>query len=175
MLSPTAHVAVEHAIATARRLGVTVCLDPNVRLRLAPAADWAIRWRVLAPLADVVLIGENEAEVLGVPGRPEWLLDNGVGTVVVKRGAQGAVEHDHSGTTETVARPVPMADPVGAGDAFAAGWISGWLDGLARADRLHRAATVAAQVVAHRGDLDGLPTRAVLDQIASSATTDVLR
>jgi 2-dehydro-3-deoxygluconokinase len=175
MLSPTAHAAVQHAIATARRLGVTVCLDPNVRLRLASAADWAVRWRELASLADVVLIGEDEADVLGVPGRPEWLLDNGVSTVVVKRGARGAVEHDQSGSTEAVARPIPLADPVGAGDAFAAGWISGWLDGLARADRLHRAGTVAAQVVAYRGDLDGLPTRAVLDQISRSAITDVLR
>jgi 2-dehydro-3-deoxygluconokinase len=60
---------------------------------------------------------------------------------------------------------VPLIDPVGAGDAFAAGWLSGWLRGVPAQRRLDEAVTVAACVVATRGDVAGLPSAAVRDAL----------
>jgi 2-dehydro-3-deoxygluconokinase len=87
------------------------------------------------------------------------LLAEGPGEVVIKRGAAGATVVSPSGTVHRHARRVPVADLVGAGDAFVAGYLSGHLDGLAAAERLDRAVAVAAFAVASRGDWEGLPSR----------------
>ena len=50
-----------------------------------------------------------------------------------------------------------IVDPVGAGDAFAAGYLSGLLIDLAPAERLARANAVAAFALGNHGDWEGLP------------------
>jgi 2-dehydro-3-deoxygluconokinase len=55
---------------------------------------------------------------------------------------------------------VPVIDPVGAGDAFAAGYLSGRLRGLPEPRALAEAACVAALVVQAASDTDGLPSAA---------------
>ena len=52
-----------------------------------------------------------------------------------------------------------IVDTVGAGDAFAAGAISGRLEGLEWPQALARANWVGAQVIQVVGDMDGLPRR----------------
>jgi sugar/nucleoside kinase (ribokinase family) len=65
-------------------------------------------------------------------------------------------------TAVELARAVVVRDTVGAGDAFVAGYLSGFLDRLPVEDCLHRAVTVAGFAVATDGDWEGLPTRAEL-------------
>jgi 2-dehydro-3-deoxygluconokinase len=72
---------------------------------------------------------------------------------------------------------VPAADPVGAvgaGDAFAAGFLSAWLRGLSTERALTEAAAVAAFAVQPATDTDGLPTAAERDRWLA-ATGDVHR
>ena len=59
-------------------------------------------------------------------------------------------------------RVAQVVDTVGAGDAFAAGAISGRLEGLDWPQALARANWVGAQVIQVVGDMDGLPRRADL-------------
>jgi 2-dehydro-3-deoxygluconokinase len=87
------------------------------------------------------------------------LLAAGPSEVVIKRGAAGATAVSAAGAVHRPARRVPVADLVGAGDAFVAGYLSGHLDGLEPAERLDRAVSVAAFAIASRGDWEGLPTR----------------
>ena len=54
---------------------------------------------------------------------------------------------------------VTEVDPVGAGDAFCAGVISGLLDELDFADAVRRGAALGAFCVSCQGDYAGLPTR----------------
>ena len=51
----------------------------------------------------------------------------------------------------------------------AAGLISAFLDGLDDASALERASAVGALATTHRGDRDGLPTRAGLDAFTAAA------
>lgn len=90
--------------------------------------------------------------------RVSAVLDAGVPDVVVKRGAEGATGRTATAEVHTPARPVPVVDPVGAGDAFVAGYLSGLLDGLGLTARLDRAVTTGAFAVAAPDDWDGLPT-----------------
>jgi len=53
---------------------------------------------------------------------------------------------------------MPVADPVGAGDAFAAGFVSAALRGAPVGQALKEAAVVGALDVAVAGDIEGLPT-----------------
>ena len=101
------------------------------------------------------------------------LLAAGAGEVVIKRGADGATAVGPSGTVHRPARRVPVADLVGAGDAFVAGYLSGHLDGLAAAERLDRAVSVAAFAVASRGDWEGLPTRGELPLLDAAEGTTI--
>ncbi|WP_240677816.1 PfkB family carbohydrate kinase [Actinacidiphila soli] len=59
---------------------------------------------------------------------------------------------------------MPVADPVGAGDAFAPGSLSAWLCGLPPQRALAEAATVATLVVQTPTDTAGLPRAAGRDR-----------
>lgn len=155
--------AVRTAADLARAAGARVCLDVNHRRRLWSVADAAAALRPLLPSVDLVVASDDELAVLTDAADPVGALRAaGVGEVVVKHGAGGATSHSDVGAVHRAARPVPVVDTVGAGDAFVAGLLSGLLDGVAAAARLDRAVTTAAFAVATRGDWEGLPSRAEL-------------
>ncbi|MET7733687.1 sugar kinase [Streptomyces sp. NPDC005402] len=164
-LSPSAAEAVLAAATTARDAGITVCLDINHRSRLWTADRARTALRPLLAHTDLLIASEDELPlVLERPGADEAeavrsVLAEGVGEVVVKRGASGATAFTADGATDRAARQVDAVDLVGAGDAFVAGYLSGLLDGADIPARLHRAVTTAAFAVATRGDWEGLPTR----------------
>ncbi|MFC6083506.1 sugar kinase [Sphaerisporangium aureirubrum] len=153
------------AVRTAVRSGVRVCLDVNHRSRLWDRARAAATLRPLVPYLAVVVASEDELDLIGPPEaateqeRVASLLAAGVTEVVVKRGAAGATAYTPATTAHLPARPVRVADTVGAGDAFVAGYLSALLDDLDLPSRLARATTTAAFAVASPGDWEGLPTR----------------
>ena len=68
----------------------------------------------------VLLCNDDEARALGLNSLP-----NGVGTLVVKRGSRPVQVVDSSGTRDFVVAPVEhVVDTTGAGDAFAAGFLT---------------------------------------------------
>ncbi|MFD0785499.1 carbohydrate kinase family protein, partial [Micromonospora azadirachtae] len=103
------------------------------------------------------------------------LLRRGVETVLVKLGADGARAYTADGVEEVGAVSVTAVDTVGAGDAFTAGYLSGWFDGLELTGRLRRAATLGAFAVSTRGDCEGLPRRAELALLDGHEAGSVLR
>lgn len=174
MLSPSANAAVTAAVRAAIEGGTPVLFDPNVRLKLGPPERWRTILRPLVESAATVLLGGDEMELLTEGGGTGWLLDRGPQMVVVKEGARGAWATDGTSTWRAEARQVSAVDPVGAGDAFTAGWLSAQLRGLDVSDRLVEATTVAACVVAARGDVAGLPSAQVRDHLMH-ADSDVIR
>ncbi|WP_283134608.1 sugar kinase [Rhizohabitans arisaemae] len=158
--------AVRAAIGLARTAGTLVCLDVNHRSRLWDE-DLARRTLTeVAAEADLVVASEDELPLAAPgtdePGRVRSLLDGRAGQVVVKRGSAGATVYTEGERIDLPAKPVVAVDSIGAGDAFVAGYLSGQLDGLPPRDRLDRAVTCGAFVVAVSGDWEGLPTRAEL-------------
>ncbi|MEV6103677.1 sugar kinase [Streptomyces sp. NPDC051940] len=174
MLSPSAAEATAKLIELARAAGAAVSFDPNIRRKLAAPERWTETVAPLLPQADLVFAGEDELELLAGRGADEtadWLLRGRAHTVVLKRA-------DHSATALTADGPrydqppfrVPLADPVGAGDAFAAGYLSAWLRGLPTPRALAEAACVAALVVQSATDTDGLPSAAARDRALTAFT-----
>lgn len=155
------------AVEAARESGATVSFDPNLRPVLwADESDMVDTINRLAALADTVLPGLSEGKRLTGRENPraiaDFYLDRGAREVVLKLGRDGAAVHGRTGTVREPAFPVRVVDTVGAGDGFAAGWISARLDGLDEGAALRRACVVGALATTSEGDKDGLPTRAEL-------------
>lgn len=159
-----------HAIEQARQAGMTVSFDPNVRPALW-SSDAEMR-EVLNDIAirtDWVLPGLLEGEMLTGHTSPEviasFYLDRGVKVVALKAGAAGTYLSTQRGEfISMTAFPVEVVDTVGAGDGFAAGIISGMLDGLGPQQSLERATAIGAIAVTCRGDMDGMPDFETLDR-----------
>ncbi|WP_328326118.1 sugar kinase [Streptomyces sp. NBC_00455] len=179
-LSPTARSAAERAMELASENNVLISLDVNFRTRLWSTDEAAAVMRDWAPRADVLIASDDELPLCLPAGSPEdparqaeALLEAGAGEVVVKLGAAGATAYTLQGELHAPARTVPVVDPVGAGDAFVAGYLSALLDGSDTAGRLDRAVTTGAFAVAASGDWEGAPTRAELGLLAAAPGTVV--
>lgn len=167
MLSATAAAATWRLVELAREKGLAVSVDPNVRRKLGGAAQWAQTVGPLLQEADLVLAGAEELELL--TGHPadaaaDDLLTGRADTVVVKRPDHSACAVTRRGRWTRPPYDIPLVDPVGAGDAFAAGYLSAWLRGLPPERALAEAAAVAALAVQTATDTDGLPTAAGRDR-----------
>ncbi|MZD10496.1 sugar kinase, partial [Streptomyces sp. SID5785] len=104
-----------------------VSFDVNHRPGLWTRPDDARVLLDLARGADLVFVGEDEAEdAFGITGGPDAIRAAlpGPGLLVVKRGADGAVAYEGATRTEEAAPRVDVTAAVGAGDAFAAGFLS---------------------------------------------------
>ncbi|MDT7781838.1 MAG: 2-dehydro-3-deoxygluconokinase [Pseudonocardiales bacterium] len=150
-LSESARAAVTEAVNLGREAGSTVCLDVNFRSKLWSAEAAAGAIRPLLTRVDLLIASDDELAITGD--------DHNIPEVVVKHGADGATARTSEGEWKAPAHRVTAVDTTGAGDAFVAGYLSGLLDGLSPAGRLHRGTAVAAFAVATPGDWQGLPTR----------------
>ncbi len=157
VLSEPARAATEKAVAAAKSAGVRISFDPNIRRRLADPDRARAVLRPLAAAADIVLAGADEAELLTGTADATGFLDLGASLVVIKNGAAGSWATDGKTTWRQDATTVRVLDPVGAGDGFAAGFLSGQLAGLDVPECLRRGAALSAQVVQVVGDIEGLP------------------
>jgi 2-dehydro-3-deoxygluconokinase len=165
-LSASARKAAEYAIDLARMAGVLVSLDVNYRRALWTPEEAGAWLRETVGQVDVLFATEEEgrliADVEGAADLAKALAALGPKHVLIKSGAAGALEL--SGDEVRQARPyqVSEVDPVGAGDAFAAGWLADWLAGADAEQRLRTACAAGAFAVTSQGDWESLPTRADL-------------
>ncbi|MFT4131999.1 carbohydrate kinase family protein [Labrys sp. (in: a-proteobacteria)] len=125
-----------HALKLARAAGAAVSLD------IPAGITGTIRALVLPllPAIDILFLGEADARLLAGIGSDavldqaaERLVEAGTKQVVLKRGALGSLVHSRQPRVVSPAAQVEAIDTTGAGDAFAAGYIFGIVNGLAPA------------------------------------------
>lgn len=172
-LSASCHETVLAAIDLAHRAGALVSYDPNIRLRLMDAAAWRQTLRTIAQRCDIFLPGMEEAELMTGESDPrraaQAIRDLGPGMVVVKLGAEGALALTDAGETRAPALHLErIIDPVGAGDGFAAGFLSGQLRGWGLTESLRLGNLVGASAMSVSGDIEGLPTWEEVQALESS-------
>ncbi|MEU2789444.1 sugar kinase [Streptomyces sp. NPDC007100] len=127
----------------------------------------------LARRCDLVFVGEDEAAAawdLHGPGAVRDALPEPA-VLVVKQGADGATAYarqaDGSDTVTTApALAVDVVAPVGAGDAFAAGFLSATLRDLPVFERIRHGHLMAAASLTVPGDLGTPPSRGLADRLA---------
>ncbi|MEU1403272.1 sugar kinase [Streptomyces sp. NPDC005728] len=171
-------LALMHELTAPRPGRPLVSFDVNYRPALWPDADGSRVLLELARRADIVFVGDDEA-------RQAWGLHGGRAildalpeprTVVVKHGRGGATAFDSDTAglddadgTATLVRPptVDVIAHVGAGDAFAAGFLSATLRGLPRRERIRHGHLMAAAALTTPGDLATPPARSHADRLAA--------
>jgi len=167
-LSLSCHEAFEAALDTARAAGVPVSLDINYRSKLWSEQEARACLQPLARRCSTIFGDDMELQL--VTGREDFraaidaLLAAGVGQVVRKLGADGAETFGTDDRVDRVAgHRVTVIDPVGAGDAFAGGYLSALLDGGSSIEALQRGVTCGAYAVSAVGDTTALPDRRRVD------------
>lgn len=173
-LSESCFELTKHAMDVAKRNQVSIVFDPNIRWKLWDRDKAKSRLLELAARADYILPGLDEGEFLTGRLRPkeisEFFLKLGSKAVVVKLGKDGAYYQSLTERGHVPAIPVQEIDPVGAGDGFAAGFISGLLRNDSLAMSVTRANAVGAIVVGVQGDTEGLPNEEELQAMLSGQT-----
>ncbi|MFH8371492.1 sugar kinase [Streptomyces sp. NPDC018031] len=174
-LGASPRAAVHRAVDIARAAGVTVSLDLNYRALLWSRPEASAELSRLVTRADIVFAGPEEATLV-VPGAAPAamaaaLLELGPREAVVKLGARGALAAVPGEVIPQEIVPITAVEPIGAGDAFVAGYLAGLLDGAPVSGRLRLAATCGAFAVSVHGDWEGLPHRGELGLLGGEDVT----
>ncbi len=153
-LSVSAAAFLARVIDRARGAGVMVSFDVNHRAALWPAEAAAAPLLTLARRADIVFVGRDEAETLwgAATADAARALLPAVRQLVVKDGAVGATVFEAGAAVFEPALVVDVVEPVGAGDAFAGGYLAALLAGEPPAARLRLGHDRAALTMATTGD-----------------------
>jgi len=147
-ISESARELVLDVAQRAKQRGAAVVFDPNFRPALPDTPDAAAdRQRAVLPYVDWYLCGDGEAELLWPRGEIPC-------RSVVRIGARGARV---DGVEVPPPRTAAVVDEVGAGDAFAAGFIYGLLNGWDPTDCVRGGHVIAAGALAGTGDWETLP------------------
>ncbi|PDQ34503.1 MAG: hypothetical protein B5766_11295 [Candidatus Lumbricidophila eiseniae] len=159
-LSPSCLAATENALSRPRPQRNLLSFDVNYRAALWPGREKAAETLLrLAQQADVVFVGFDEAEELwgaATPAACRELLSQ-VPHLVVKDGSRAAIEYAGSRSVTVPALSVPVLEPVGAGDAFASGWLHGWLGGHDAMRRLRLGHLMAGRALTSLADHSATP------------------
>lgn len=139
VLSPGA--ASVRSLIESNRAYATITYDPNVRPSMMGNPVTAGKQiEQVVELADIVKVSDEDLEWLDPEQSPNNLarrwLEMGPSIIVVTRGSKGATAFIGDGRKiDATAPQIPVADTVGAGDAFMAGLIDGlWSQGYLGAD-----------------------------------------
>lgn len=176
-LSDTCRCTVLDVMRSAAERGIPVSMDVNYRDALWTPAEAKAVCDEMRRLATLFKVGHDEAETiwglgLSAEDYARSFCDGNTRLVVITTGDSGAVAYDGDQVITHPGFTVEMVDPVGAGDAFVAGFIAGIcqrcelpdLFGMnpdTRADILSRALEIAnacgALVCTRHGDTEAMP------------------
>lgn len=147
-ISNTARELVLDVARRARAAGALVVFDPNFRPALPDTPEAAAeRQRAILPHVQWYLCGEGEKSLLWPDGEIPV-------PSVVRIGARGAIV---DGVVVPPPRTAAVVDEIGAGDAFAAGFVYGLLHGWSPTACAHAGNVIAAGALAGTGDWETLP------------------
>ena len=151
-----------------------VSFDANWRAALWPDGEGPEVTARLARRADLVFVGRDEAAAMwGVDGPSEIaaLLEHPP-VLVVKDAERGATLLSGDEIAWVPSLEVEVVEPVGAGDAFAAGFIAGTLAELPHRQRLRLGHAVAASALKTPHDLGPLPELAQLLELVKAGDAE---
>jgi 2-dehydro-3-deoxygluconokinase len=179
-LSESCKEAIYYAINLAKKHRVKIVFDPNIRLKLWSKEEAKAVLNDIAERCDIVLPGLEEGELLTgekVPAKmARFFLDKGVPLAVIKLGEKGAyfASRDEEGLVQGK-RVERVVDPIGAGDGFAAGFLSGLLRGWNVRSAVDLGNQVGAYAVTVLGDVEGYPNWSQIERESEGNGNEILR
>ena len=150
-----------------KKAGGLISFDPNIRVELLQEESLDAVIGTVLGLTDILIPGERELiEITGKRSIDEGvknILDGNVSTIVLKRGKKGArlIDQGHDITVEPF--QITEVDPTGAGDAFDAGFVCGYLEDLSPERCLVLANGCGALTASYFGPMEGVFHREYVD------------
>lgn len=181
ILSKSCLETVYAALDIARSGNTLVSFDPNIRFKLWNGQDYRALIRDLVCRSDVLLTGRDEAAYLydtyEVDALHQKLFSDcpSLRYLAIKDGADGAWAGDTDRLLFIPAVSCDCVDPVGAGDAFNAGFIAGMLSGETMEKCAAIAAISGARATETSGDTEGFVTKQEMDAILNRLSGAPLR
>ena len=161
MADEPARSAIFKAIEYAKRHGLQVACDPNLRNDLWHNKDPREHIFKVLKDTDIFLPSISEAEfITGEKGEKafESILELGPDIVGITQGAEGATILTKDGIFSAPSYKVDVVDTTGAGDAFAAGLITGLLTNMPLEEIPYFANAVSALKITRKGAMN-VPSR----------------
>ncbi len=171
VLSESCRDTVCRCMDLAGQYGVKISFDPNIRRKLWGDQDHGPMIRRFCGRSNYLLMGLDEASVLYGQTQPEKLFEtifagnDAAELVVLKDGGNGAWAADRKKQVFLAPFPCRCIDPIGAGDAFNAAFLSGVLEGRDMEDCGRMGAIAGAMATETDGDTEGYPDRRKLDRL----------
>ncbi|MDW0113087.1 sugar kinase [Sporosarcina saromensis] len=178
-LSDSAYQLILQVLEWCKKHAVTVIFDPNIRAKFLKQPTYLEKLQRILHYTDVFIPNTQEAvQLLNVHDMKEQVdaaFSYGIGTVIIKDGQTGAYYFTDAQEGFVPHFDVEIVDSVGAGDAFAAGIISGILDDLSWDEIVRRANALGALAITAVGDITNLPNRNELDEFMKGNRADNVR
>ena len=128
-LSDSCKAACDKALSVARQFRVKISLDTNIRPKLWSLNEARSTLLPLISTTNILLTDPEDSEILVGERNPakaaKMLMERGPSIVVIKLGSAGSIAFSGQKAFKHRAYKVPTIDPIGAGDAFAAAFVSG--------------------------------------------------
>lgn len=170
VLSDTCEELILHAAAMGKKEGLLLSFDPNIRRKLWKEKDYTKTLRKIIEHTNILMLGLDEAETLyGTEKKDKiaaaFFQKEDARYIAVKDGDRGAYVADRNGGYDISPYPCAPIDPIGAGDAFNAGFLCGLLEGADVREAGELAAVAGALATETCGDIEGYPTRRTIGHI----------
>jgi len=148
--------SVLYAMKLARKAGLTVSLDLNLRMELLGLDDLTREMFERAIELSDVVFGNAEEEILQIAGKDSIVagaqyLSEGKRIVIARQGGRGAFVFTPKETFRVPAFQTEIVDSVGAGDAFNGGFIAARMAKLDLREAVKWGNAVAAFKIGHTG------------------------
>jgi sugar/nucleoside kinase (ribokinase family) len=146
--------AMRRAIAASRNAGRKVAFTLSDAFVISRHGD---DFRALIADGQIDILFANHVELAALTGTEDFeagiaQLAPKVPTLVVTRGAEGAIAVQGGERAEVAAEPIAkVVDTTGAGDLFAAGFLHGQVTGRSLGESLTLGAIAAAEIISHYG------------------------
>lgn len=174
-LSESCKNTIFEAVYLAKKFGINTIFDPNIRLKLVKnMEEYKTILNETTRLVDIFLPGINEAQLLTGFEKPEDIVNyylelNPNLEIVVKLGEHGCFYANNKELYYVKGDKVEnIVDPIGAGDAFAAGLTGALLEGKSMKQALEQANLIGSIIVQTSGDVEGFPFKNQLDRYYSN-------
>lgn len=159
-LSDSAHQTVAYAISKAREFKVPISLDLNIRRKLWSDEKASISLRELAHDIELLTGGVDEYQLVFGNEDPEENLklaaSQNIKTLIMTAGPDQMRILHHGERIDYQPEKIKVVDPVGSGDAFIGGTISGILGGLDLMGAVAQGSRCGAIVASTLGDWAGM-------------------
>jgi 2-dehydro-3-deoxygluconokinase len=179
-LSESCSRLVEVIIARANELKIPITFDVNYRALLWRHKECRLKLTPLLSKIDTLIVSQRDlSAIFEISGDAESAARElhhqfGMPRIAITTGEQGAAGFENGCTVLAPGYPVQMIDRIGAGDSFAAGVISGLLEGNFVRGLQYGVAMSALQLTTE-GDLFRLSRADVLQLIASESVGQLIR